>query len=280
MASFEVPKTRDMLCHLPHAFSATHQVAFRNFSLRQLSHTGAQAATNLTFCPHALVLPSPDRILKSQVFLPTLSLLRYNHPSNAYKRHSWSWWQAIVSMRNLGWSHGKRWQSWSQSTTSHSPSSPCVRSICWEGLEVKTIFLLGSWIHFSCTKGSMALKQVHWVKEPKERRLTKIVTLPSINSTKTCRTCSCVFVVLKFVLHVPSAFCTKTHKTRRFILTHIIPLMSQSSWTITSSALAHQMKVSSWTGSKQIKQARSGGEKIKKPDWITLNGTSFPVERS
>lgn len=169
-------------------------------------------------------------------------------------------------MRNLGWSHGKRWQSWSQSTMFHSPS-PCVRSICWEGLEVKTIFLLDSWIHFSCTKGSTALKQVHWVKEPKECRLTRIVMLPSINSTKTCRTCSCVFVVLKFVLHVPSAFCTKTHKTRQFILTHIIPLISQSSWTITSSAFAHQMKASSWTGSKQIKTSKKWRRRDKKP-WL------------
>lgn len=94
-------KTRDMLCHLPHVFSATHQVAFRNFSLRQLLHTGAQAATNLTFCPHALVLPSPDQILKSQVFLPTQFLLRYNHPPDASKRHSWSWWQAIVSLTDV-----------------------------------------------------------------------------------------------------------------------------------------------------------------------------------
>lgn len=59
------------------------------------------------------------------------------------------------------------------------------------------------------------------ISEPEEFRLTKIVVLPSMNSTKTCRTCSCVFVVLKFVLHVPSAFCTKTHKDRDCYTTHI-----------------------------------------------------------
>ena len=68
-------------------------------------------------------------------------------------------------MRNLRWTHGKSWQNWSQPTTSHSPPSPHVHSICWEGLEFETIFFLGSLIHFSCTRGSMALKQAHWVKD-------------------------------------------------------------------------------------------------------------------
>lgn len=141
----------------------------------------------------------------------------------------------------------------------NNPPSPHIHPISWEQLEVKTTYFLGSLTHISCTKESMDLKQAHWSKisAPEELRLTRIVVLPSMNSTKTCRTCSCVFVVLKFVLHVPSAFCTKPHTDRDYLYcTHIIPLISQSSWTSNSSALANQMKVSSWTGREQINQAR------------------------
>lgn len=115
------------------------------------------------------------------------------------------------------------------------------------------------------------------ISEPKELTLTRIVVLPSMNSTKTCRTCSCVFVVLKFVLHVPSAFCTKMHKDC-LDHTHITPLISQSSWTTNSSAPANQMKVGSWPRRQQINQAKSGEDT--KVDQITLSERSFPVECS
>lgn len=153
-------------------------------------------------------------------------------------------------MRHLGSTHGKSWQNWPQST-SHNAPKPHVHSISWEQVEAKTTYALGILVPVSCTKESMALKQEHWSKisAPEELRLTRIVVLPSMNSTKTCRTCSCVFVVLKFVLHVPSAFCTKPHTERDYLYcTHIIPLITQPSWTSNSSALANQMKASSWTG--------------------------------
>lgn len=118
-------------------------------------------------------------------------------------------------MRHLGSTHGKSWQNWPQSTSHNTPAHP----IFWEQVEVKTTYPLGILVPISCSKEGMALKQEHWSKisAPEELRLTRIVVLPSMNSTKTCRTCSCVFVVLKFVLHVPSAFCTKPHTEREII---------------------------------------------------------------
>lgn len=161
-------------------------------------------------------------------------------------------------MRHLGSTHGKCWQNWSQ-TTSHNPPRPHVHPVSWEQLGGKTTYSFGILIPISCTLESMALKQEHWsnISAPEELRLTRIVVLPSMNSTKTCRTCSCVFVVLKFVLHVPSAFCTKPHRERDYLYcTHIIALITQSSWTSSSSAPANQRKVSSWTGREQMNQAR------------------------
>lgn len=73
--------------------------------------------------------------------------------------------------------------------------------------------------------------------------------------------CLCSFEVC-----VTCSICLLQKKTETIYTTHITPLISQSSWTISSKALTNQMKVSSQTGREKIKQARGGREKIK--SWL------------
>lgn len=78
--------------------------------------------------------------------------------------------------------------------------SACVRSGC-----------TGKQAVFSLFSSKRAAARERWTFS----HLTRIWVLPPTNSSNACITCSLCFVFLKFVLHVPSDFCTQKKKTYR-----------------------------------------------------------------